>query len=310
MTNLLAVAAAFYSHHASTYPYLTNAFTGFFIAAIGDMICQKYFENNINQEISTSVNNFPLNLQSNNDNINSIVSDVGKKEKSYKKIVVSSEDLRSQANHDNTRNLRIISNDIENQDSHIKNIQKHIINRFQWDFIRSLEMGTIRAVVITPFILFWYPFLVYLCPGKPFIRVVGRVVIDQLFGSPTVITMVFFAKALFRGDPYSTITNLKYQFIVTWVTGLKYWPFVHSLNFSIIPLKHRPLFAHFASLYWNAILSYYSNIKHFSPVPSSQLNQITNDNNIANKINDKKKKLLDQSQQMMEQSASTSSKKE
>ncbi len=73
--------------------------------------------------------------------------------------------------------------------------------------------------------------------------------------------MVFLSHSLMRGDLANSIDRLKHQFFVTYTTGLKYWPIVHSINFSVVPMMHRSLFAHFASVYWMAVLSYYSNME-------------------------------------------------
>ena len=87
----------------------------------------------------------------------------------------------------------------------------------------------------------------------------GRVSFDQLFGSPMVIAMVFISTSILHGDIVSCAYRFREAFFITWVNGLKYWPIVHCITFGVIPLKHQPLFAHFASLYWNAVLSYYAN---------------------------------------------------
>jgi hypothetical protein len=136
-----------------------------------------------------------------------------------------------------------------------------VVQNFEWDKKRSLQMGFIRAAVITPFVLFWYPFLVYLSPGPSLLRVMSRVMIDQSIGSPIVVTLVFLANAILNNDLPNFLQQLKERFFITWVTGLKYWPFVHMFTFGIIPAAYQPLFAHFASVYWNAVLSYYSNMK-------------------------------------------------
>jgi protein Mpv17 len=137
-----------------------------------------------------------------------------------------------------------------------------------WDVRRSLELGLIRATVITPFIHFWYPFLERASPGFTIFRVAGRVLIDQSIGAPITISMVFIAHSVMKGDLAGSMRKLRHQFIDTYTTGLRYWPIVHSINFSVVPLMHRSLFAHCASVYWMAVLSYYSNmdIKHLTAV--------------------------------------------
>jgi hypothetical protein len=140
----------------------------------------------------------------------------------------------------------------------IKSAESIEISAVKYDWIRALEMGVIRAVVIVPFITVWYPFLIYACPGSTIPRIIGRVAIDQSIGSPSVIVLVFVSHACLHGDPWSSIDRIYKQGGNAWAAGLQYWPFIHTINFGLVPLRHQALVAHVASLYWNAILSYYS----------------------------------------------------
>ncbi len=75
-----------YQFIVSKFPFITNATTGFLIATIGDIYCQKYFEK--------------------------------------KKVTDNAKPEVTES----------------------------------WNVRRSVEMGLIRAFVITPFILFWYSY--------------------------------------------------------------------------------------------------------------------------------------------------------
>jgi hypothetical protein len=130
---------------------------------------------------------------------------------------------------------------------------------FEWDKKRSFQMGFIRAAVITPFVLFWYPFITALSPGRSFFSILGRIVLDQSAGGPLVIGLVFSTNAFLNNQLSSVRQQIIDQFYITWVSGLKYWPFVHIITFGVLPPIYQPLFAHVASVYWNAILSFYSN---------------------------------------------------
>jgi peroxisomal membrane protein 2 len=122
---------------------------------------------------------------------------------------------------------------------------------------RVLEMGLIRAAIISPFTFKWYTTLARMVPGATLAPVLKRVVFDQVIGSPTVICLVFMAKAVLAGEPiFGTIKQSSFR---TWVVGLQYLPISHFINFYYVPLKFQPLYASFSSVYWNAILSYYSN---------------------------------------------------
>lgn len=124
---------------------------------------------------------------------------------------------------------------------------------------RVLEMGLIRAAVITPFTLNWYTMLAKIAPGSTLLSALKRVVVDQAIGSPIVISLVFIAKAVFIGDALSAKDTIQRHLGPTWLVGLQYWPIMHTINFRFVPLLYQPLYATFASLYWNAVLSFYAN---------------------------------------------------
>ena len=136
------------------------------------------------------------------------------------------------------------------------------VGKHWWQAGRTLEMGIIRAAVVAPFVFYWYPFLARTIPGRAIHRVLGRVCLDQALGSPMVVMMVFTASAILQGaGPAAAFQRIREKGLTTWIAGLQYWPFVHTINFGFIPSHHQPLFAHVCSLYWNAVLSYYANVK-------------------------------------------------
>lgn len=140
--------------------------------------------------------------------------------------------------------------------------QKYIYKRSEsqeYNLQQAFEMGITRMVVITPFLHVYYPWLVRICPGKAPQHVIGRVILDQLIGSPLVICSVMTTTCLFRGKEYHQIYDqIRENAFNAWTAGLQYWPFIHSLNFGFVPVIHQPLVAGFGSVYWYAMLSYYS----------------------------------------------------
>lgn len=138
------------------------------------------------------------------------------------------------------------------------------------DKTRAVEMGLIRASIVTPFTQYWYRVLLTLSPGTTMVSVLKRVAIDQAVGSPIVILMVFAAKAGLSGDLSSLPGMVQSNLFSTWLCGLKYWSVMHSFNFRFVPLMYQPLFATVASLYWNAVLSYYSNTMNTTVIPEVQ----------------------------------------
>ena len=87
-------------------------------------------------------------------------------------------------------------------------------------------------------------------------RVLLRVFVDQAVGSPLTIVLTFGLSSLLRGQPETFLPRLQDQGLPTWAQAACFWPFVHVYNFSRVPVSRQALFAHVASVYWSAALSY------------------------------------------------------
>ena len=130
----------------------------------------------------------------------------------------------------------------------------------QVDARRVLNLSLVRAFVMAPFLHVYFPWLSRLVPGARPWQVAKRVVADQVFGPPLSLPLVFGAAALLQGRPETAWPRLREQLLPTWGTGVFYWPLVHSYNFSRVPVASQPLFAHLASVPWNMVLSFRSNV--------------------------------------------------
>jgi hypothetical protein len=202
---------------------MTNCVTGFVLAALGDIAVQKYLAD---------------------------------EEAKKRKAPSSSSTSGSSSSSDAGKGVSLASSNPGNK------ITGDVHSKHWWHAGRTLEMGIIRAAVVAPFIFYWYPFVARTIPGRAIHRVLGRVCLDQALGSPMVVMMVFTASALLQGaGPAAAIQRIREKGLTTWIAGLQYWPFVHTINFGFVPSHHQPLFGHVCSLYWNAVLSYYANVK-------------------------------------------------
>ena len=81
---------------------------------------------------------------------------------------------------------------------------------------------------------------------------------QSIFG-PT-ITCVFFAASLVSTmglfDGLASLpSKIKQDLIVTWASGLCYWPFVDLICYSFVPVKWIPLGYNVASFIWTIYLS-------------------------------------------------------
>ena len=223
-----------------------NSCTGFIIASAGDILCQKLMPIPSIPSPSSSSSSSSLPVSS------SSSSSLPTSSPPY-----SASSYRESLAKDN----EIIKANIKKVDSsncrkEVEVARDHDSVRIDWK--RTFDMGLIRAAVITPFIYFWYPFVAIVSPGKNIINIIGRIIVDQLLGSPTVILLVFTARAILSNNNLESLINkIRYQMFPTWIAGICYWPFAHAITFGIMPLKHQALWAHFASLYWNMVSKHY-----------------------------------------------------
>lgn len=296
-------------YHAcnSRSPYITNCTTGFLIASIGDFLCQRYFEHP-NKLKTMMLNNIKIKVKDDLD------AETGESWSSPSKLgeesINSSSGLPPSSSSGSVGLTRRTPSNLAYRGSKEdpEQIKQYDMNNdiepsktsdnqglpldFEWNSLRSLQMGLIRATVITPFVLFWYPLLQRLCPGTTLVRIAGRVILDQSIACPIVIVLVFTANTLMNQTifhPNLKLSNLRQTWSqsisleglgdslkniivtvghqiedrlwITWKTGIQYWSIVHCFTFGVVPLAHQALFAHFASVYWNAVLSYYANMR-------------------------------------------------
>jgi hypothetical protein len=137
------------------------------------------------------------------------------------------------------------------------------------NWLRSLEMVTLRSLILAPFLYLYFPWLLRVCPGTTWGRVLSRVGLDQLTGSPIVISTAFLFSAVFKDvtAPKNLVHNdismvparIQSHLPRTWLMGASFWPIVHTLNFRMVPVGHQPLVAHLGSVYWMMILSHQAN---------------------------------------------------
>ena len=107
---------------------------------------------------------------------------------------------------------------------------------------RMLEMGSVRACVMSPILHFYFPLLARLVPlapaGAPLAqrvaRVAARVFVDQAVGSPVTLVLIFGATSLVKGRPEDAQALIEQNLVPTWYAGAHYWPVIHSFNFGFI----------------------------------------------------------------------------
>lgn len=131
-----------------------------------------------------------------------------------------------------------------------------------WDYRRSSNLGLIRGFLIVPFVVIWYKKLAKMYPDTTNVSLLKRCLTNELIGSPFCIALVFIGNAfLTSANPMQDfIQRMKIQGIATWANSISFWPLCHLLVTFRLPPTYQPIWASFAAVFWNAILSFHTNI--------------------------------------------------
>jgi protein Mpv17 len=90
-------------------------------------------------------------------------------------------------------------------------------------------------------------------------------VIDQTFFSTTYLSIFLYTLTwIEKGDRSTSAQTVKDKLYPTLLANWKIWPAAQLINFYLVPVPYRVLWANFVGLFWNVILSYLS---HSSPHP-------------------------------------------
>ena len=116
------------------------------------------------------------------------------------------------------------------------------------------------TAVFGPAMTKWYPFLERKIKlQNRTTTLVARVLVDQTVFASTNLFVFLTSMALMEG------TSPREKLASTYVEALKknwmVWPAVQTLNFTIVPLEHRPIVVNVVSLGWNCYLSYVNSRK-------------------------------------------------
>jgi protein Mpv17 len=119
---------------------------------------------------------------------------------------------------------------------------------------------------------YWYQLLefaidsVLKLPSAPVLQLIGRIALDAILFSPFTIAGFFAVSTLLeRGTLGDVMDKLRTRWRRALVAAWSFWPVVNIVNFGIIPLAYRVLYANVMSLLWTGYLSYVNNLKQYKP---------------------------------------------
>lgn len=127
------------------------------------------------------------------------------------------------------------------------------------DWTRTVTSSLVGLFYFGPALHHWLNWITSIIPGFDVKSTLCKTLLGQSLFGPT-ITMVFFAaslvstKGLFDGLARLP-GKIKQDLLVTWASGLCYWPFVDLICYSFVPVKWIPLSYNVASFFWTIYLS-------------------------------------------------------
>ncbi|CAM9287316.1 unnamed protein product [Ectocarpus sp. 4 AP-2014] len=140
--------------------------------------------------------------------------------------------------------------------------QKFISPEDDYDFMRTLRLGTFGALVHGPTGHYFYGMLDAKLPGTKPMTVASKVAIDQTIWNPIFGVMFFTYLGLAEGKSVDDIQKKIKNDLATAVMGSwTVWIPAHTINFKFVPTSQRLLYINTIQIGYNIFLSFLGNKK-------------------------------------------------
>ncbi len=125
------------------------------------------------------------------------------------------------------------------------------------DLVRIGHVCSWRALVFTPvFYTFYLVLDVAVAPLVGARMVAAKLFVDLVMMGPSItVTFFMWLQMCGSGDFESSIAATKEKLWPALVLGWMYWLPMHTLTYSVIPLRYRLFWVNFGSIWWGAGLS-------------------------------------------------------
>jgi len=131
---------------------------------------------------------------------------------------------------------------------------------FQLDIPRLLRFSLFGSFWVAPSLYLWVKLSGNIIKGSSIGSAALKAFIEQFTQGPFTIVSFYFGMNLLEGNGTSkAVEEAKTKFFPTWKTAVTFWPFVQTINYSIVPLHNRVVFSGIASFIWTIYLSFMKN---------------------------------------------------
>ncbi|KAK9873334.1 hypothetical protein WA026_022140 [Henosepilachna vigintioctopunctata] len=136
-------------------------------------------------------------------------------------------------------------------------------NLQSFDWVRVLTFSCYGVVVVAPMLHGWVRVAGVIWPKENLRNAVKKALVEQFTYGPASMLCFYTVMPILEGKSleYAIQEQLKPKFISTYKIALCYWPFVQTLNFSLVPARNRVPFVSVCSFIWWIFLAHMNNIQ-------------------------------------------------
>lgn len=133
------------------------------------------------------------------------------------------------------------------------NITQQLLDphRKKYNPYETLRFGIFGGCILAPSLYCWITIANVIVQIKTLRGAILKAVIEQFTWAPFAYTQFYVCINLMEGKSWEECINQCRS-----KTGIYVWPLIQTVNFWIIPMKHRVPFVAFFSYLWNTFLSY------------------------------------------------------
>jgi len=137
----------------------------------------------------------------------------------------------------------------------------------KYNYERTVRFGCMGFFFLGPVLYKWYGVMERISFQSPAATALSRMAVDQLTLAPTFLYLFFWINGGLQRAPATIIQeNIRRDYKDVLVANYQLWPMTQTINFWIVPLAHRVLFAQSVALFWNTYLAWKINRVHEEPL--------------------------------------------
>ncbi|XP_005177624.3 mpv17-like protein [Musca domestica] len=126
-----------------------------------------------------------------------------------------------------------------------------------YDYMRALRFGIFGSLYVAPSLYGWVKLTSAMWPQMTLRVGLIKAAIEQLSYGPFACASFFAGMSLLEGkSKEEAVQEVQDKFLPTFKVGICIWPVLQTINFSMVPERHRVVFVSICSLMWTTFLAY------------------------------------------------------